>query len=98
MQTLVKNETQQKATYDRETIDADTMTLSVSTATQKYANWEHYQNGAATFAELMALIAIRQWLCSERGVDPDSLTSATHVINAYNAAKKKKTRRRFCVS
>ena len=97
MQTLVKNETQQKATYDPETIDADTMTLSVSTATQKYANWERYQNGAATFAEVTALIAIRQWLCSERGVDPDSLTSATHVINAYNAAKKK-TRRRFCVS
>ena len=88
MQTLVEKKTPPEATYDPDLRETDTMTLSVSQASEKYANWEEHRDGAEQFAHLTCLIAIRLYLCSERDVDPETLTDVSDVIAQYNSGYK----------
>ena len=57
------------AVYDSDNFAADQIELSLSQAGEKYSDWQQHQDGARAFAHMTLVIAMREFLYTEKDVE-----------------------------
>lgn len=74
--------------YDQDTVSKDELILSLADGAKKYSDWQAHENGAEIFARLTLIIAMREFLCVEKEMQREALTSVNEISNEYNSVSK----------